>query len=90
MLTVFSIYQYVKNKLEKTEEGTSAYDALWDVYHFIRVNMNSSYGMVDLNMPSQNPEMSVSEKDEMKKFRKALEKAIAELKSEDMKNENIH
>lgn len=44
MLTVFSIYQYVKSKLEKTEKGTSAYDALWDVYHFIRVNMNSSYG----------------------------------------------
>lgn len=85
MLTVFSIYQYVKNKLEKTEEGTSAYNALWDVYHFIRVNMNSSYGMMD-----QDPEMSVSEKDEMKKFSKALEKAIADLKSEDMKNENIH
>ena len=44
MLTVFSIYQYVKDKLEKTEEGTSAYNALWDVYQFIRVNMNSSYG----------------------------------------------
>lgn len=85
MITVFSIYQYVKNKLEKTEEGTSAYNALWDVYHFIRVNMNSSYGMMD-----QDPEMSVSEKDEMKKFSKALEKAIADLKSEDMKNENIH
>lgn len=85
MLTVFSIYQYVKSKLEKTKEGTSAYDALWDVYHFIRVNMNSSYGMMD-----QDPEMSVSEKDEMKKFSKALEKAIADLKTEDMKNENIH
>lgn len=47
MLTVFSIYQYVKNKLEKTEKGTSAYDALWDVYQFIRVNMNSSYGMMN-------------------------------------------
>ena len=47
MLTVFSIYQYVKNKLEKTEEGTSAYNALWDVYQFIRVNMNSSYGMMN-------------------------------------------
>lgn len=78
MLTVFSIYQYVKNKLEKTEEGTSAYDALWDVYHFIRVNMNSSYGMMD-----QDPEMSVSEKDEMNKLNKALEKAIADLKTED-------
>lgn len=78
MITVFSIYQYVKNKLEKTEEGTSAYDALWDVYHFIRVNMNSSYGMMD-----QDPEMSVSEKDEMKKFIKALEKVTAELKTED-------
>lgn len=44
MLTVFSIYQYVKNKLEKTEKGTSAYNALWDVYQFVRVNMNSSYG----------------------------------------------
>lgn len=44
MLTVFSIYQYVKDKLEKTKEGTSAYNALWDVYQFIRVNMNSSYG----------------------------------------------
>lgn len=78
MLTVFSIYQYVKNKLEKTEEGTSAYNALWDVYHFIRVNMNSSYGMMD-----QDPEMSVSEKDEMNKLNKALEKAIADLKTED-------
>lgn len=47
MLTVFSIHQYVKNKLEKTEKGTSAYDALWDVYQFIRVNMNSSYGMMN-------------------------------------------
>lgn len=44
MLTVFSIYQYVKSKLEKTEKGTSAYNALWDVYQFVRVNMNSSYG----------------------------------------------
>lgn len=47
MLTVFSIYQFVKDKLEKTEKGTSAYDALWDVYQFIRVNMNSSYGMMN-------------------------------------------
>lgn len=91
MLTVFSIHQYVKNKLEKTEEGTAAYDALWDVYHFIRVNMNSSYGMMDsdLHMPSQDPE-ELTEENEMKKFSKALEKAIADLKSEDMKNENIH
>jgi hypothetical protein len=90
MLTVFSIYQYVKNKLEKTEEGTAAYDALWDVYHFIRVNMNSSYGgMVDLNIPSQVPE-ELTEEDEMKKFSKALERVIAELKTEDIKNENIH
>ena len=90
MITVFSIYQYVKGKLEKTQEGTSAYNTLWDVYQFIRVNMNSSYGMMDLNIPSQDPEMSVSEKDEMKKFSKALERVTAELKSEDMKNENIH
>lgn len=89
MITVFSIYQYVKNKLEKTEEGTSAYDALWDVYHFIRVNMNSSYGMVDLNIPSQVPE-ELTEENEMKKFSKALERVIAELKTEDIKNENIH
>ena len=47
MITVFSIYQYVKNKLEKTNEGTSAYNALWDVYQFIRVNVNSSYGMMN-------------------------------------------
>ena len=47
MLTVFSIYQYVRAKLEKTDEGTAAYDALWDVYHFIRINMNSSYGMMN-------------------------------------------
>ena len=47
MLTVFSIYQYVKGKLEKTKEGTSAYNALWDVYQFVRVNMNSSYGMMN-------------------------------------------
>lgn len=90
MITVFSIYQYIKGKLEKTDKGTSAYDALWDVYQFIRVNMNSSYGMMNLNTPSQDPEMSVSEKDEMKKFSKALEKAIADLKTEDIKNENIH
>ena len=45
MLTTFAIYQYVKDKLEKTTKGTSAYDVLWDVYQFIRVNMNSSYGM---------------------------------------------
>ena len=89
MLTVFSIYQYVKNKLEKTEEGTAAYDALWDVYHFIRVNMNSSYGMMDLNIPSQDSE-ELTEENEMKKFIKALERVTAELKSEDMQNENIH
>lgn len=91
MLTVFSIYQYVKNKLEKTEEGTAAYDALWDVYHFIRVNMNSSYGMMDsdLHMSSQDSE-ELTEENEMKKFSKALERVTAELKSEDMKNENIH
>lgn len=91
MLTVFSIYQYVKNKLEKTEEGTAAYDALWDVYHFIRVNMNSSYGMMDsdLHMSSQDSE-ELTEENEMKKFIKALERVTAELKSEDMKNENIH
>lgn len=88
MLTVFSIYQYVRNKLEKTEEGTSAYDALWDVYHFIRVNMNSSYGM-DLNIPSQDSE-ELTEENEMKKFSKALERVTAELKTEDVKNENIH
>ena len=89
MLTVFSIYQYVRAKLEKTEEGTSAYDALWDVYHFIRVNMNSSYGMMDLNIPSQDSE-ELTEENEMKKFNKALERVIAELKTEDTKNENIH
>lgn len=44
MLTVFSIYRYVKDKLAKTEEGTSAYNALLDVYQFIRANMNTSYG----------------------------------------------
>lgn len=84
MLTVFSIYQYIKGKLEKTEEGTSAYNALWDVYEFIRINMNSSYGMMnnDLYIPSQGPEMSVSEKDELKKFSKALERVIADLKTE--------
>lgn len=89
MLTIFSIYQYVKSKLEKTNEGTSAYNALWDVYQFIRVNMNSSYGMMDLDIPSQDSE-ELTEENEMKKFSKALEKAIADLKSEDMKNENIH
>jgi hypothetical protein len=89
MITVFSIYQYVKNKLEKTDEGTAAYDALWDVYAFIRTNMNSSYGMMDLDIPSQVPE-ELTEEDEMKKFSKALERVIAELKTEDTKNENIH
>lgn len=47
MITVFSIYQYVKNKLADTKEGTAAYDALWDVYQFIRANMNASYGMMN-------------------------------------------
>lgn len=61
MLTVFSIYQYVKGKLEKTDEGTSAHDALWDVYQFIRVNMNSSYGM------SSSDSTPISEPDWCKK-----------------------
>ena len=77
-MTVFSIYQYVKNKLEKTKEGTAAYDALWDVYHFIRINMNSSYGMMD-------GEMSIPEKEELEKCTNDLKKL-----AEEMKNENIH
>ena len=70
MLTVFSIYTYIKNKLEKTEEGTAAYDALWDVYHFIRINMNSSYGMM-------GDEMSIPKKEE-------LEKLVEEMKNENI------
>lgn len=79
MLTVFSIYQYVKNKLEKTEKGTSAYDALWDVYHFIRVNMDSSYGMM-------SGEMTIQEKEVLEKFVNDLKK----LAKENNNNENIH
>ena len=78
MLTVFSIYQYVKNKLEKTKEGTAAYDALWDVCQFIRVNMNSSYGMM-------GGEMNITEKEEREKLTNDLKKL-----AEEMKNENIH
>ena len=70
MLTVFSIYKYIKNKLEKTEEGTAAYDALWDVYHFIRINMNASYGMM-------TDEMSIPKKEE-------LEKLVEEMKNENI------
>ena len=51
--------------------------------------MNSSYGMMDLNIPSQDSE-ELTEENEMKKFNKALERVIAELKTEDTKNENIH
>ena len=79
MLTVFSIFQYVKGKLEKTEKGTSAYDALWDVYHFIRVNMNSSYGMM-------SGEMSITEKEELEKIVNDLKK----LAKENNNNDNIH
>lgn len=78
MLTVFSIYKYVRNKLDKTKEGTAAYDALWDVYHFIRINMNSSYGMM-------GDEMSIPEKEELEKCTNDLKKL-----TEEMKNENIH
>jgi hypothetical protein len=69
MLTVFSIYKYVRNKLDKTKEGTAAYDVLWDVYHFIRINMNSSYGMM-------GDEMSIPEKD--------LKKLTEEMKNENI------
>lgn len=44
MLTVFAIYSYVKDKLKQTEKGTAAYDVLFEVYAFIRQNMNASYG----------------------------------------------
>lgn len=82
MITVFSIFQYVKGKLEKTEKGTSAYDALWDVYHFIRINMNASYGMSSdkTSMPKYDEEL------EMKKFAECLNK----LTKENNNNENIH
>lgn len=85
MLTVFSIYKYVRNKLDKTEEGTAAYDALWDVYHFIRINMNSSYGMM-------GDEMNITEKEEREKLTNDLKKLANDLKklAEEMKNENIH
>ena len=79
MITVFSIFQYVKGKLEKTEKGTSAYDALWDVYHFIRVNMDSSYGMM-------SGEMTIQEKEVLEKFVNDLKK----LAKENNNNENIH
>ena len=79
MITVFSIFQYVKGKLEKTEKGTSAYDALWDVYHFIRVNMDSSYGMM-------SGEMTIQEKEVLEKFVNDLKK----LAKENNKNEKIH
>ena len=79
MITVFSIYQYVKNKLEKTDKGTSAYDALWDVYQFIRVNMNSSYGMM-------SGETSITEKEVLEKFVNDLKK----LAKENNNNEDIY
>ena len=79
MITVFPIFQYVKGKLEKTEKGTSAYDALWDVYHFIRVNMDSSYGMM-------SGEMTIQEKEVLEKFVNDLKK----LAKENNNNENIH
>lgn len=72
MLTVFSIYQYVKGKLEKTEEGTSAYNALWDVYQFIRINMNSSYGMMN--------DLSEPEKEVPPEFIEQLKKLSEEMK----------
>lgn len=82
MITVFSIYQYVKNKLANTKEGTAAYDALWDVYQFIRTNMNTSYGMSSnkTSMPKYDEEL------EMKKFAECLNK----LTKENNHNENIH
>ena len=45
MLTTFSIFQFVKDKLKKTEKDSPEYNALFEVYNFIRVNMNSMYGM---------------------------------------------
>lgn len=79
MITVFSIYQYIKGKLEKTDKGTSAYDALWDVYQFIRVNMNSSYGMM-------SGETSITEKEVLEKFVNDLKK----LAKENNNNEDIY
>lgn len=61
MLTTFAIYQYVRGKLAQTEKGTSAYDALFEVFNFIRVNMNSSYGM------TSNDPTPISEPDWCKK-----------------------
>lgn len=72
MLTVFSIYQYVKDKLEKTEKGTSAYDVLWDVYNYIQINMNSSYGMT-------SGEMTIQEKEVLEKFVNDLKKLAKEM-----------
>lgn len=60
MLTVFSIYQYVKGKLEKTEKDSPEYNALFEVYNFIRVNMNSSYGM---SSNDSTPEYDMSSSD---------------------------
>ena len=83
MLTVFSIYQYVNDKLKKTEKGTSAYDALWDVRQFIRTNMNTSYGMSSdkTSMPKYDEEL------EMKKFAECLNKLTTK---ENNNNEDIY
>ena len=45
MLTPFAIYRFVKDKLGQTEKDSPEYNALFEVYNFIRVNMNSTYGM---------------------------------------------
>lgn len=43
-ITVLDIYKYVKVKINNLDENTSAKDALFDVYNYIKRSMNTSYG----------------------------------------------
>lgn len=94
MLSVFAIYSYVKDKLKQTEKGTAAYDALFDVYSFIRQNMNASYGAAtgaDVYLTvGETVSLTLDPKrEERERCIEELKKLKKELEINGIRNENI-
>jgi hypothetical protein len=94
MLNVFAIYSYVKDKLKQTEKGTSAYEALFDVYSFIRQNMNASYGATtgeDVYLTVGNTvTLTLDPKqEERERYMEELKKLKKELEINGIHNENM-
>lgn len=94
MLNVFAIYSYVKDKLKQTEKGTAAYDALFDVYSFIRQNMNASYGATagaDVYLTvGDNVTLTLDPKrEERERCIEELKKLKKELEINGIRNENM-